>query len=138
MWRHFFPLLLLTALAAPPPAAARVAGQKSAPAQAEVAWAFDTHEDRDGNPHTKVFLVVGARRALVTEATANFSVVERQDYKAHGVPAAAVAACSGWWAGAGEDLYVIRRSGRLTVYSRVLDEQARTPPYRRLKVIPSP
>jgi hypothetical protein len=138
MWRHFFPLLLLTALAAPPPAAARVAGQKSARARAEVAWAFDTHEDRDGNPRTKVFLTVGARRVLVTETTANFNALERKDFKEHAVPAAAVAACSGWWAGAGEDLYVIRRSGRLTVYSRVLDEQARTPPYRRLKVIPSP
>jgi hypothetical protein len=138
MLRHLFPLFLLTALCAGGAAAARGAAQKAAPAQAGVAWAFDTHEDRDGNPHTKVSLVVGARRVLVTETTANFNVVERKDFKEHAVPAAAVAACSGWWAGAGQDLYVIRRGRTLVVYSRTLDEQTRTPPYRRLKVIPSP
>jgi hypothetical protein len=138
MLRHLFPLFILTALCAGGAAAARGAAQRAAPAQAEVAWAFDTREDRDGNPHTKVFLVVGARRVLVTEATANFNALERKDFKGHAVPAAALAACTGWWAGAGEDLYVTRRGRTLVVYSRALDEQARIPPYRRLKVIPSP
>jgi hypothetical protein len=138
MWRRLFFPVLLTAFVAAPNAAAQGAGQRAARAQSEVAWAFDTHEDRDGNPHTKVFLVVGARRVLVTEATANFNALDRKDFKEHAVPAAAVAACSGWWAGAGEDLYVIRRNGRLTVYSRGLDEQAPASRYKRLKVIPSP
>ena len=138
MRRQFFFLVLLAAFSAIACEAARGAGQHASRAQAEVTWAFDTHEDRDGNPRTKVFLVVGARRVLLTEATANFSVLERQDYKSHAVPAAALAACAGWWAGAGEDLYVIRRDGSLIVYSRDLDEQAPASRYKRLKVIPSP
>ena len=138
MWRHLVFPVLFAALFAVPCEVARGARQKSARAQAEVTWAFDTHEDRDGNPRTKVFLVVGGRRVLLTETTARFSVLERQDYKSHAVPAAAVTACAGWWAGAGEDLYVTRRNRSLIVFSRALDEQARTPPYKRLKVIPSP
>ena len=138
MWRHPCFLILFAALFAVPCEAARGARQKSARAQAEVTWAFDTHEDRDGNPRTKVFLVVGGRRVLLTETTARFSVLERQDYKSHAVPAAAVAACAGWWAGAGEDLYVTRRGRSLVVYSRALDEQAPASRYKRLKVIPSP
>jgi len=138
MRRHLLSLLMLTALCAVPAVAARGAAQKAANAQAEVTWAFDTHEDRNGNPHTKVFLIVGARRVLVMETTANFSALERKDFKEHGVPATAVTACSGWWAGAGEDLYVVRRNRSLIVFSRSLDEQAPASPYKRLKVIPSP
>ena len=138
MRRQLFFLVLLAAFSALPCEAARDAGQHASRAQAGVTWAFDTHEDRDGNPRTKVFLVVGSRRVLLTEAAANFSVLERQDYKSHAVPAAALAACSGWWAGAGEDLYVIRRNRSLIVYSRDLDEQAPASRYKRLKVIPSP
>jgi hypothetical protein len=138
MWRHLFLLVLLAALFAAPCEAARGAWQKAARGQPEPNWAFDTHEDRDGNPRTKVFLVVGARRVLLMETTARFSVLERKDFKGHAVPAAAVAACSGWWAGQGTDLYVTRRGRTLVVYSRDLDEQAPISRYKRLKVIPAP
>ncbi len=136
MWRHLFLLVLLAALFAAPCEAARGAGQKAARGQPEVTWAFDAHEDRDGNPRTKVFLVVGARRVLLLEAAAKFSVLERKDFKGHAVPATAVTACNGWWAGQGTDLYVTRRGRTLVVYSRDLDEQAPTSRYRRLKVVP--
>jgi predicted small secreted protein len=138
MWRKLFFLVLLAALFAAPCEAARGARQKAARGRPEVVWLFDTHEDRDGNPRTKVFLVIGERRVLLTETAANFSVLDRKDFKGHAVPAAAITACSGWWAGAGEDLYVIRRNGSLIVYSRDLDEQAPASRYKRLKVIPTP
>ena len=138
MRRQLFFLFLLAALAAGTRAPAQAGGQRGAGAKAEVTWLFDAREDGDGIPHTKVSLAVGDRRVFLEEVAANFGVLERRDYKSHGVPAAALTACSGWWAGAGEDFYVVRRRGSLVVYSRTLDEQARVPPYRRLKVIPSP
>jgi hypothetical protein len=137
MPRLFLSIVLVTSLAAVPCRSAQ-GDRLVARGQNDVSFTFDTKEDGDGNPHTKVFLVVGARRELLAEATANFSLLERKDYKDHGVPADALTACSGWWAGQGQDLYVVRRNGRLVVYSRSLDEQARTPPYKRLKVITSP
>lgn len=138
MRRRLFFLFLLAALGAAPRAPARGGGQKAAGAKGEVTWLFDAREDGDGIPHTKVSLAVGDRRVFLEEAAAKFVVLERRDYKSHGVPAAALTACSGWWAGAGEDFYVVRRRGSLVVYSRTLDEQTRIPPYRRLKVIPPP
>ena len=138
MRRQLFFIFLLAALAAPLRAPAQGVRQKAAGAKAEITWLFDAREDGDGILHTKVSLVVGDRRVFLEEVAAKFLVLERRDFKSHGVPAAALPACSGWWAGAGEDLYVVRRNRSLVVYSRVLDEQARTPPYRRLKVIPPP
>lgn len=128
---------MTTSLSFAPSVAAGIFRQKPPPATADVTFQFDEREDGDGNPHTKVFLAVGGRRVLLQETTAKFSALDRNDYKSHGVPAAAVAACTGWWAGAGEDFYVMRSAGRLVVYSRDLDEQARVSRYRRLKVIPA-
>jgi hypothetical protein len=138
MRRRLFFIFLLAALAAGTRPPAQGQGQKPAGAKAEVNWLFDAREDGDGIPHTKVSLAVGDRRVFLEEVAAKFAVLERRDYKSHGVPASALTACSGWWAGAGEDLYVVRRRGSLVVYSRTLDEQAPVGAYKRLKVIPSP
>lgn len=119
------------------------AGQSSARAAGRgadaVSWVFDTRDDRQGNPRGRVFLAVGGRRVLLLRnATARFRVLDRREYEERGVPGDAVTACSGWWAGQGEDLYVVRRRRQLIVYIRHLDEQAAPRRYRRLKVIPLP
>ena len=61
MRRLFFSFILLAALSPVGCAGARGTGQVSAGAKGEVSWAFESREDGDGNPHTKVFLVVGVR-----------------------------------------------------------------------------
>ena len=127
-------LLVLTILFAARGEAAPSA--KASHVQAGVEWSFDTREDRDGNPTTRVFLVVGGRRVFILRDVAQFSVLERKDYSGRDVPATAIAACTGWWAGSGEELYVIRRGRQLIVYIRYLDEQTELGRYRRLKVIP--
>lgn len=104
--------------------------------QDNVSWEFDSREDRDGNPQTRVYLKVGARRVFIIRETAQFNVVERKDYGSHEVPARALTACSGWWAGGGSEMYVVRRGRQLIVYRRSLDEQVDTGPYGRFKVIP--
>ncbi len=101
-----------------------------------VTWQFDTRADKDLTPHTNVFLRVSGKRFLVLRgSTAEFQVIKQQEYKDHKVPAEAIAACAGWFAGQGDDLYVIRRAGKLIVFDRALDEQEATPPFKRLQVI---
>jgi hypothetical protein len=100
-----------------------------------VEWLFDSRDDRDGNPNTRVFLVVGGRRFFILRDVAQFSVLERKNYSARDVPSTAIAACTAWWAGSGEELYVIRRGRQLIVYIRYLDEQTELGRYRRLKTI---
>jgi hypothetical protein len=108
----------------------------TAAAEPNVTWLFDIKEN-EGTPQGKVYLQVGDRKVLLLPDTAgNYSVLERADYRSHGVPAQAITASTGWWAGQGEDLYVIRRGNQLIVFIRDLDESARVGAYRRLKVIP--
>lgn len=136
MWRGRLLIIVLAACFAIPCDASQSAGSKNSHRQSNVTWQFDTRNDRDGNPNTKVLLNVGGRQVFILRDTAQFSVLERKDYSSHGVPSTAVAACFGWWAGSGEEMYVIRRGRQLIVYIRYLDEQTETGRYRRLKVIP--
>ena len=104
--------------------------------QAEVRWQFDTRQDRDGNPNTRVYLVVDGRRVFIKREMSQFGVLDRTDYSGRDVPATALAACTGWWAGSGSEMYVLRRGRQLIVYIRYLEEQTELGKYQRLKVIP--
>ena len=102
-------------------------------------WVFDTHQDKELVPHSKVYLRVGTMRVLIEpKADCEFHPVSRADYKTYKVPAPALTACSGWFGGGGEDLYVVRRKDRLLVYRRWTDEQAPEFPYKRIRTIPLP
>ena len=123
----------LIGLAAPGPAA------RADTAPVAVSWVFDTHQDGQGNPVSRVFLRVAGRRMLVeSHSQLQYSVTDRAGYKDLKVPRAALAACTGWWAGGGENLYVIRRGPRLLVLRRWQDEQGPDLLYKLLRVIPLP
>lgn len=100
-----------------------------------IAWVFDIKRDADTTPRANVSLQVGKKRIHLMKTTAEFQKLTMAEYKDRNIPSDALAACSGWWAGQGVDLYVIRRGKRLEVFLRGLDEQAETPPYKRIKVI---
>lgn len=104
-----------------------------------VAWVFQMHRDAQTNPHTDVFLRVGSKQTLVMHSAPDeFHAVAKADYKDSGIPATALTACLGWWAGAGDQLYVVRRGRALVVYRREEDEQAPDFPWKRFQVIPLP
>ena len=95
------------------------------------------HGDPQTNPHTDVFLPVGTRQVCVLHQTSeDFHTLLKADYQNNGIPSRALLACAGWFAGAGENLYVIRRGRALVVYRKELDEQAPDFPWKRFKVIP--
>ena len=124
-------ILLLVVLVAP-----RGAGARPASRPPIVAWSFDIH-DYDISPHGRVFLRVNGRNTLVvSKADMQYQTVPRLGYHERNIPAAALTACSGWWAGAGVDLYVVRRGGRLNVFLRDRDEQAPDTAYRLIKSVP--
>jgi len=108
-----------------------------AQARPALSWSFAMHRDRYDNPHGNVYLLVSGRRVLVLRnADVYFHVLPRDEYASHDVPRIALTACAGWWAGGGEELYVVRRHGRLEVYNRGLDEDnsahVLVPMYRRI------
>ena len=115
------------------------AGSAPMPRPPVLAWSFDIHDDRDGSPHGQVFLRVNGRNILVVpKADMQYTVVPRSEYHERGVPAAALTACSGWWAGAGMGLYVIPHRGRLDIFRRDEDEQSGNSAYRLIKSLPLP
>lgn len=117
----------------------RGAERKAARGEVKVEWLFDIKMDKDDNPTGKVYLLVGGRKILIRpQAIGQYHVLERTEYKSSDVPASAVAACSAWWAGSGEDMYVLRRKNQLVVFIRYLDEGVDVSAYRRLKVIRLP
>ncbi len=128
-WLFACLLLVLStgaALSAPPPA----------PRVPALAWVFDIHPDKQLVPQGKVFLKVGTRRVLIEpKAQFGFSTLRRAEYKDYKVPAAALTACAGWFAGAGEDLYVVSRGNTLRVYRRWSDEQAPAMPWKLIRTI---
>ena len=137
MLRRCLFLLALTVFSAAFCQAVPSTPRKALRTEVSVKWVFDIKKNSDDTPRGKVYLMVGDRKILIRRAVVgDYHVIEPTDYKSSKVPASAIAACGGWWAGQGEDLYVIRRKNQLIVYIRYLDESAPTPPYRRLKVIP--
>lgn len=140
MWRCGVVLLVLAMFTTPALGLAeRGATRKAAQGEVKVEWVFDIKMDKDDNPTGKVYLLVNGRKTLIRPGViGQYSVLERTDYKSHDVPTTAIAACSGWWAGQGEDMYVIRRNRQLIVFIRYLDEGTDVPAYKRLKVISLP
>lgn len=99
-------------------------------------WVFQTRHDAQTNPHTNVLLRVGSRQVLVMrQAEDKFQIAAKADYKDTGIPAQALTACLGWWAGEGDYLYVVRRGHSLVVYRKEVNEEGPELPWKRLKVI---
>jgi hypothetical protein len=139
MLQRFLLLVVLTTFSITISEAMLGTVRKASPSQANVSWLFDIRNDKYGNPRGKVFLLVGGRKVLILpKAAAQYRVLDRKEYESRDVPATAITACTGWWAGQGEDMYVTRRKKQLVVSIRYLDEGGSIPAYKRLKVIPLP
>jgi hypothetical protein len=139
MLQRFLFLFVLTAFSLSITEATLGAVKKVSNSQASISWLFDIRNDKYGNPRGKVFLLVGGRKVLILpNAAAQYRVLDRAEYKSRDVPATAITACTGWWAGQGEDMYVIRHKKQLVVFIRYLDEGVSVPAFKRLKVIKLP
>src|SRR5262245_47497686 len=131
MLQRFLFLFALTAFSMSITEATLGAVKKASNSQASISWLFETRNDKYGNPRSKVFLLVDGRKVLILpNAASQYRVLDRADYKSRDVPAAAIAACTGWWAGQGEDMYVIRRKKQLVVFIRYLDEGVSVPAFK--------
>ena len=73
---------------------------------------------------------------MLRQAPDEFQRFAKSGYKDQGVPASALTACFGWWAGAGDYLYVVRQGKSLAVFRREADEAGPDLPWKRLKIIP--
>jgi len=92
---------------------------KSSPLQ----WIIDIHDDKDGYPRGNLMLFVQGHRVMIARGIdEHIKVVDPSEYADRKFPKGALLACAGWWAGGGDDFYVVRRGHRLRVYRRYVDE----------------
>ena len=139
MRRCLVSLIALMIFSATPGEAAQNAGHRARRGQPTVTWLFQPVNRRDETPGVRVFLVVGGRRVFIIERAGGFFLMERQRYEDFDVPPTAITACFGNQAGAGTNIYVIRRGRRLIVYMQDWDaEEAERERYRQIRVIPLP
>lgn len=84
--------------------------------------------EMDGYPLHEISLVLAGRRHVLDtiQVCEPLTAEERGE---HNMPADALAACGGWWAGAGDYFYAIRRNDSLVVYQGWLDEMQQDESY---------
>lgn len=79
-------------------------------------------EDEFGVPHNDVYLRFGKQRKKVGACLA-CDLFQKQDYGSYDIPAGALSACGGWFAGGGDYFYAIQGDNMtLEVYSGWQDE----------------
>jgi hypothetical protein len=65
-------------------------------------------------PRHEVFLTLGSSKIKVADIL-NCEILNKESYEQNQIPANALAAVGGWWAGAGDYLYVIEEDGNYVV-----------------------
>jgi hypothetical protein len=98
-------------------------------------WYFNTREDTLGNPKTQIFLV-SRDSVKIADATAPFSVIEKQEYLDKKLPGNTLTACSGFWAGLDQAYIVVDSSNFWLVKAKYEDESSEEPEsFETIKVI---
>ena len=102
-----------------------------------VSWEFDTKEDELGTPRTEIFLLVDGKKNFVGKGIGEFFELPANNFSdsQYQIPAKAISACSGFWAGLGHRLYVIHKGDFLLVQEGFLESESSKRAKIRFKTI---
>lgn len=81
----------------------------------------DMGEDSLSNPRFDVLLSVDGKETKIKSIYA-CADIPKTEYKRYEIPDTAIAACGGWWAGAGDYYYVAMQDGKPVVFEGWQDE----------------
>lgn len=84
---------------------------------------MDIGSGSDDFPQRQVSLRLGTTSTTL-DTIAACQLIERQDYARYSIPAEAVAACGGWWAGSGDYFYAVIDKGDEIVVMRAMEDEA--------------
>lgn len=73
-------------------------------------------------PVTEVYLVVNGHKNLIVKENMLVSETPAELYKEYEIPGNALTSCRGWWAGGGNDYWVIPGTDGLEIYQRWIEE----------------
>lgn len=92
------------------------------PLPGSVYFRCDVLTDEDsGQPMSQVFLVMGQQATKVADIAACDSIPQAS-WEQYTIPENALAACGGWWAGAGDYLYAVRDGNTIKIMKGWQDE----------------
>lgn len=98
-------------------------GLDEAPAEALKILTFicQTVMDEYENPHSQVFIQINNSRVKIADISA-CDIINGDAFAQYEIPSNALAACGGWWAGAGDYFYAIQEGNHIKVMKGWQDE----------------
>ncbi len=93
----------------------------TAPTVSVVTFICHTLMDEYENPNSQVFIQINDSRIKIADIQA-CDVIGPDSYAQYDIPADAIAACGGWWAGAGDYFYAVRDGDIIRVMKGWQDE----------------
>lgn len=86
-------------------------------------WFFnETGKAEFDAPITEIYLVVNGQKNLISKENMLLSETPAELYKEYEIPNNALTSCRGWWAGGGNDYWVIPGTDGLEIYQRWIEE----------------
>ena len=73
--------------------------------QGQPTFDIESYKDSLGNPNSVVSILLNQRKVKIGSAM-NCEAIPKSDYDKYKIPANAIAACGGWWAGSGDYYYI--------------------------------
>ncbi len=94
-----------------------------APVAPNLSWEIENKRNAADEPTSAVWLKLDNRKCQVIKPfMADIQVIEKENYKQYEIPAEAIIACGGWWAGAGDYYYVVAKGDQFDVMYATIDE----------------
>lgn len=90
--------------------------------QAKAAFILETTEDSMGTPHTSASVEFNDSRAALPVMICSATLYNKEQYAGMDIPADAIAACGGWYAGGGDYYYIVPTPTGIAVYQGYEDE----------------
>ena len=81
-------------------------------------------------PQSVIYVICQAETTFVAKVMGHAELVEKSRFSDMDIPSNAIAACASWWAGAGDNFYLIPdKRNMLKVFQGWQDEEQETPGY---------
>jgi len=89
----------------------------------KMSWVFQKAGTGKNNaPIIYLYLVINEQKIYISTTEYDYQILEEGKNKENDVPEDALTACRGWWAGWGEDYWVLKKGKELHVIKRYIGE----------------
>jgi hypothetical protein len=86
-------------------------------------WFFKSQMDTLENPQTQIFIIL-KDTVKITDATASFRELGKEEYADKKIPKEAIIACYGFWAGLEQQFILIDSSNNWVVKRKMIDSES--------------